>query len=38
VLKEVTASEGQIVLFIDEIHPVVGAGASGGAMDASNLL
>jgi len=38
VLKEVTASEGQIVLFIDEIHMVVGAGASGGAMDASNLL
>jgi len=38
VLKEVTVSEGQIVLFIDEIHTVVGAGASGGAMDASNLL
>jgi ATP-dependent Clp protease ATP-binding subunit ClpB len=38
VLKEVTSSEGQIVLFIDEIHTVVGAGASGGAMDASNLL
>ena len=38
VLKEVTESEGQIVLFIDEIHTVVGAGASGGAMDASNLL
>ncbi len=38
VLKEVTASEGQIILFIDEIHTVVGAGASGGAMDASNLL
>ncbi|MCH9715428.1 MAG: ATP-dependent chaperone ClpB [Cyanobacteria bacterium] len=38
VLKEVTASEGQIVLFIDESHTVVGAGASGGAMDASNLL
>ncbi|WP_411867207.1 ATP-dependent chaperone ClpB [Vulcanococcus limneticus] len=38
VLKEVTDSEGQIVLFIDEIHTVVGAGASGGAMDASNLL
>ena len=37
-LKEVTASEGQIVLFIDEIHTVVGAGATGGAMDASNLL
>ncbi|MBM5821624.1 MAG: ATP-dependent chaperone ClpB [Cyanobacteria bacterium K_Offshore_surface_m2_011] len=38
VLKEVTSSEGQIVLFIDEIHTVVGAGASSGAMDASNLL
>nr|APP88617.1 ATPase [Paulinella micropora]AQX45384.1 ATPase [Paulinella micropora] len=38
VLKEVTTSEGQIILFIDEIHTVVGAGASDGAMDASNLL
>ncbi|XP_042516453.1 chaperone protein ClpB3, chloroplastic-like isoform X2 [Macadamia integrifolia] len=38
VLKEVTESEGQIVLFIDEIHTVVGAGATDGAMDASNLL
>jgi ATP-dependent Clp protease ATP-binding subunit ClpB len=38
VLKEVTNSNGQIVLFIDEIHTVVGAGATGGAMDASNLL
>lgn len=38
VLKEVTASNGQIVLFIDEIHTVVGAGAAGGAMDAGNLL
>ena len=38
VLKEVTSSEGQIVLFIDEIHTVVGAGATGGALDASNLL
>ena len=38
VLKEVTSSEGRIVLFIDEIHTVVGAGATGGAMDASNLL
>ena len=38
VLKEVTSSEGQIILFIDEIHTVVGAGATGGAMDASNLL
>ena len=38
VLKEVTASEGQIVLFIDELHTVVGAGAAEGAMDASNML
>ncbi|KAF0906060.1 hypothetical protein E2562_009069 [Oryza meyeriana var. granulata] len=38
VLKEVTASNGQIILFIDEIHTVVGAGAAGGAMDAGNLL
>ena len=38
VLKEVTRSEGQIILFIDEIHTVVGAGATGGSMDASNLL
>ena len=38
VLKEVTDSEGQVVLFIDEIHTVVGAGATQGAMDAGNLL
>ncbi|GMP83694.1 hypothetical protein CsSME_00037518 [Camellia sinensis var. sinensis] len=38
VLKEVTASNGQIILFIDEIHTVVGAGATSGAMDAGNLL
>ena len=38
VIKEVQDAEGQIVLFIDEIHTVVGAGASGGSMDASNLL
>jgi len=38
VLKEVTESEGQIILFIDEIHTVVGAGKSDGAMDAGNLL
>jgi ATP-dependent Clp protease ATP-binding subunit ClpB len=38
VLKEITASEGQIVLFIDELHTVVGAGAAEGAMDAANLL
>jgi ATP-dependent Clp protease ATP-binding subunit ClpB len=38
VLKEVTDSAGQIILFIDEIHTVVGAGATQGAMDAGNLL
>jgi ATP-dependent Clp protease ATP-binding subunit ClpB len=38
VLKEVSAAEGQIVLFIDELHTVVGAGASEGSMDASNML
>lgn len=38
VLKEVTDSDGQIILFIDEIHTVVGAGATEGAMDASNML
>ncbi|HWP64596.1 MAG TPA: ATP-dependent chaperone ClpB [Candidatus Limnocylindria bacterium] len=38
VLKEVQASEGEIILFIDELHTVVGAGAAEGAMDASNLL
>ena len=38
VLKEIKDSAGQIVLFIDELHTVVGAGAAEGAMDASNLL
>ena len=38
VLKEVTSAEGQIILFIDELHTVVGAGAGDGAMDAGNLL
>ena len=38
VLNEVTGAEGQIVLFIDEMHTLVGAGKSDGAMDASNLL
>jgi ATP-dependent Clp protease ATP-binding subunit ClpB len=38
VLKEVTDSEGKVILFIDEIHTVVGAGAAQGSMDASNLL
>jgi len=38
VLKEVQASEGQVVLFIDELHNVVGAGRAEGSMDAANLL
>ncbi|KPF77704.1 Clp protease ClpB [Brevundimonas sp. AAP58] len=38
VLGEVTAAEGQIILFIDEMHTLVGAGKTDGAMDASNLL
>jgi len=38
VLKEVADSQGQIILFIDELHTVVGAGAAEGAMDASNML
>ncbi len=38
VLKEITEAEGQIILFIDELHTLVGAGAAEGAMDASNIL
>jgi ATP-dependent Clp protease ATP-binding subunit ClpB len=38
VLKEVEASHGQIILFIDELHTIVGAGAAEGSMDAANLL
>jgi ATP-dependent Clp protease ATP-binding subunit ClpB len=38
ILKEVVASEGEIVLFIDELHTIVGAGAAEGAADAANLL
>jgi ATP-dependent Clp protease ATP-binding subunit ClpB len=38
VLKEITSSEGTIILFIDELHTLVGAGAAEGAMDASNML
>ena len=38
VLNEVTAAEGQVILFIDEMHTLVGAGKADGAMDASNLL
>src|SRR3984893_6599766 len=37
-LKEVTESDGQVLLFIDELHTVVGAGAAEGSMDASNML
>jgi ATP-dependent Clp protease ATP-binding subunit ClpB len=38
VLKEIQQSEGEVILFIDEMHTIVGAGAAEGAMDASNLL
>jgi ATP-dependent Clp protease ATP-binding subunit ClpB len=38
IMKEIEKSEGKIILFIDEIHTIVGAGAAEGAMDASNLL
>ncbi|HEX38035.1 MAG TPA: ATP-dependent chaperone ClpB [Candidatus Cloacimonetes bacterium] len=38
VLKEVESAEGQVILFIDELHTVVGAGAAEGAVDASNML
>lgn len=38
VLKEVSSAEGRVVLFIDELHTLVGAGAAEGAMDASNML
>jgi ATP-dependent Clp protease ATP-binding subunit ClpB len=38
VIKEVTESDGQIILFIDELHTIVGAGAAEGSMDASNML
>src|SRR5438132_2151257 len=38
VLKEITASDGQIICFIDELHTIVGAGAAEGAVDAANLL
>ncbi len=38
ILKEVEKNEGQIILFIDEVHTLVGAGATDGAMDAANLL
>ena len=37
-LKEITASQGEIILFIDELHTLVGAGAAEGSMDASNML
>jgi ATP-dependent Clp protease ATP-binding subunit ClpB len=38
VLQEISAQEGQVILFIDELHTLVGAGAAEGAMDASNML
>jgi len=38
VLKEITESDGQVILFIDELHTVVGAGAAEGSIDASNML
>ena len=38
VLKQVKESDGQIILFIDEIHTIVGAGKTEGAMDAGNML
>ncbi len=38
VLQEITASEGEMILFVDEMHTVVGAGAAEGSMDASNML
>jgi ATP-dependent Clp protease ATP-binding subunit ClpB len=38
VLKEITSSDGEIILFVDEMHTVVGAGAAEGAMDAGNML
>ncbi|MEI9930511.1 MAG: AAA family ATPase [Rhizomicrobium sp.] len=38
VLTEVTSASGKIILFIDELHTLVGAGAAEGSMDASNLL
>jgi len=38
VLQEITAEDGEIILFIDELHTLIGAGASEGAMDASNML
>src|ERR1035437_4573406 len=37
-LKEITASEGKIILFIDELHTIVGAGAAEGATDAANIM
>ncbi len=37
-LTEVTGASGKIILFIDELHTLVGAGAAEGSMDASNLL
>ena len=38
VIKEVTESNGEVILFVDEIHTLIGAGGGGGAMDAANIL
>ena len=38
ILKEMEEAKGEIILFIDEIHTVVGAGSGGGALDASNMM
>lgn len=38
VIKEVTAANGEVILFVDEIHTLIGAGGGGGAMDAANIL
>ena len=38
VLKEITDAEGEVIIFIDELHTIVGAGAAEGAMDAGNML
>lgn len=38
IMKEIDASEGQVILFIDEIHTIIGAGSSEGSMDAANML
>jgi len=37
-MREITQAQGEVILFIDELHTLVGAGAAEGAMDASNML